>query len=84
MTTPNPTPKVVDKVIYVPAPEHAQTLLQGAWRRRRQTSSLVVDGPRGDDGHYRCWMPGDHDYWSAPAERLRVVERASYTPVEAP
>lgn len=77
-------PTVGDKVVYVPAPEHVGLAAAGAWQRRQHNPAQVIDGPRGDDSHYRCWTPGDHDYWTAPPERLRVVERATYTPVKEP
>jgi hypothetical protein len=68
-------PKVGDKVVYVPERPRGDI-----WAERAGRPSLVVDGT--DDGyHYTCWSSDEWDTWSAPAERLRIVERATYLPV---
>lgn len=78
------TPKIGDKVVYVPHLEDQAQSRIGAWRQRQVVPALVIEGPF-EDGYFHCHSPGEDSSWnpwSAPAERLRVVERATYEPVE--
>jgi hypothetical protein len=77
-------PKVGDKVVYVPMPEHRSLSAAGPWLRRQHEPSQVVDGPLGVEGRIRCWTPGDSDYWTAWPGEYRVVERATYERVGEP
>lgn len=74
-------PQIGDKVVYAPLDGPPR---RESWRRRAEHLSLVVADPD-NDGYLTCWSlwesKGD-GWWCAPPERLRVVERATYTPVE--
>lgn len=69
-------PKVGDKVVYVPDFGVEKHRLRPAWRARTESVALVVEEPDAT-GEYACRTPAG-DEWYAPADRLRVVERATY------
>jgi hypothetical protein len=72
------TPNVGDKVVYV-GDRNA-----GLWPERRTKPGMVVETGTDPDGAARLlvWSPAESDSWGTDATRVRVVERATYIPVD--
>jgi hypothetical protein len=70
-------PRVGDKVVYAPDPKLAHLPLHPEWRHRAEEPAVVVVEASRDVDCW-CWSLSERDWWCAPPERLRVVERATY------
>lgn len=69
------TPKVGDKVVYNGDNDHP------VWDDRRSQVGIVVGEAASEEYYTWVWDPTEHDTWQALPSAIRVVERATYTPV---
>ena len=78
MTNLTDPPPVGDKVVY------CGNQTNWGWPRRRTDPGIVVEVDVDERTSVRVWSPSEGEWWGGYVENVRVVERATYTPVAGP